>query len=220
MEKHSVSKLIGSPPGYVGYEQGGVLTESVRRRPYQVILFDEAEKAHADVFNLLLQVLDDGRLTDGQGRVVDFKNTIIIMTSNLGSASLISMPLCDAKQEVMLEVRKFFKPEFLNRLDDILFFAPLSSSDTKQIAKLQLEGLKTLLLKQKINLIFSDKALNLIAKKGYDPIYGARPLKRVIQSDVQNAVAKIILEGKLDEHKTIDITEEAGNIMVKLQAFD
>jgi len=217
MEKHSVSKLIGSPPGYVGYEQGGVLTESVRRRPYQVILLDEAEKAHADVFNLLLQVLDDGRLTDSQGRTVDFKNTIIIMTSNLGSASLISMPLSEAKQEVMFEVRKFFKPEFLNRLDDILFFAPLSSDDTKQIAKLQLENLKALLLKQKINLVFSDKALELIAKKGYDQVYGARPLKRVIQRDVQNAVAKIILEGKIDDGKCIEIDQIDGQILVKLQ---
>jgi ATP-dependent Clp protease ATP-binding subunit ClpB len=217
MEKHSVSKLIGSPPGYIGYEQGGVLTESVRRRPYQVILFDEAEKAHSEVFDLLLQILDDGRLTDSHGRTVDFKNTIIILTSNLGSSSMLNTSSLDAKEEVMYEVRKFFKPEFLNRLDDILFFKSLSEEQIQKIAVIQLENLKNLLQKQKINLIYDEAAINVITKKGFDHIYGARPLKRVIQKDLQNAIAKIMLAGEISEQCTINVSAKNDEIQVRLQ---
>ena len=216
MEKHSISRLIGSPPGYVGYEQGGVLTESVRRRPYQVILFDEAEKANTEVFNLLLQILDDGRLTDGQGRVVDFKNTIIILTSNLGSSSMLALPYEEAKQEVLAEVRSFFKPEFLNRLDDILFFIPLTQAETKQIVKIQLEILSNVLLKKKICIEYNDDVLEWLAQKGHDSIYGARPLKRLIQTQVQNTIAKIILEGNIKENERLIISVAAGKLEVEV----
>ncbi len=217
MEKHAVSKLIGSPPGYVGYEQGGVLTESVRRRPYQVILFDEAEKAHSEVFDLLLQILDDGRLTDSHGRTVDFKNTIIILTSNLGSSNLLDSSYEQSKKIVIDEVRKFFKPEFLNRLDELLIFRPLTEEQIRQITIIQFEKLKQDLLKQKIHLTYGEKVIDFITKKGFDQVYGARPLKRVIQKEVQNAIAKIILSGEIEEQCSIDLSVENEAIALKLQ---
>lgn len=209
MEKHSVSRLIGAPPGYVGYEEGGSLTEAVRRRPYQVILFDEVEKAHPDVFNILLQVLDDGRLTDGQGRTVDFRNTLIIMTSNLGSALLakhsgeISEKI---RNQVMDIVREAFRPEFLNRIDEILLFRRLSREDMNGIVKIQLQHLFHLLKDRKITLEVDDLALTWLGDQGYDPTYGARPLKRVIQRELQNPLAMMILEGKIHDGETIHIT--------------
>jgi len=207
MDKHSTSKLIGAPPGYVGYEQGGLLSESVRRRPYQVILFDEAEKAHVEVFNLLLQILDAGRLTDSQGKIIDFKNTIIILTSNLGSELMLEKPLEKVKDEVMGQVRRFFKPEFLNRLDEILLFEPLKQEQIKQIASLQLEKFKLdLLNRHQIHLNYDDKVIDFLAQKGFDPIYGARPLKRVIQKMVQDKVAKIILADEIGPKKSIKLS--------------
>ena len=193
MEKHSVARLIGAPPGYVGYEEGGALTEAVRRRPYQVILFDEVEKAHPDVFNVLLQVLDDGRLTDGQGRVVDFKNTLIVLTSNLG-ADIIAADAGEeitprTKDQVMDVVRKHFRPEFLNRLDEILIFRRLSRENMAGIVDVQLGHLRKLLAEHKITLEMKKDALDWLAESGYDPVYGARPLKRVIQRTLQNPLA-------------------------------
>ena len=185
MEKHSVARLIGAPPGYVGYEEGGALTEAVRRRPYQVVLFDEIEKAHPDVFNVLLQVLDDGRLTDGQGRTVDFRNTLIIMTSNLGSEYLVNQPEGEdsdaVREEVMAVVRAHFRPEFLNRVDEIILFHRLQREQMGKIVDIQIERLQKLLADRKITLELDDKARTGSAEKGYDPAYGARPLKRVIQ---------------------------------------
>lgn len=203
MEKHSVARLIGAPPGYVGYEEGGSLTEAVRRRPYQVILFDEVEKAHPDVFNILLQVLDDGRLTDGQGHTVDFTNTLIIMTSNLGSDILASLPAGksaeEAREPVMEIVRASFRPEFLNRIDEILLFNRLAPEDMKGIVTIQLRRLETLLEERRIAVTIDDKAKEWLGQKGYDPIYGARPLKRVIQKYLQNELASLILEGKITD---------------------
>src|SRR5690606_38307733 len=185
MEKHSVARLIGAPPGYVGYEEGGVLTEAVRRRPYQVILFDEVEKAHSDVFNVLLQVLDDGRLTDGQGRTVDFRNTLIIMTSNLGAEYLVGLPESEtvdaARDQVMAVVQSSFRPEFLNRIDEIILFHRLRREDMGKIVEIQLQRLEKLLVDRKIQLQLDQDAVEWLASKGYDPAYGARPLKRVIQ---------------------------------------
>ena len=200
MEKHSVSRLIGSPPGYIGYDQGGFLTEAVRRKPYQVILFDEIEKAHSDIFNVLLQVLDDGRLTDGQGRTVDFKNTIIILTSNLGS-ELISKNRDeelnnDIKNQIMNVVKSSFKPEFLNRLDDMVVFERLNKVQIEEITKLQLNLLKDILSEQKINIEISSKVVSWIVKKGFDPIYGARPIKRAIQKSIKDSIAQYILENQ------------------------
>src|SRR6202008_4122163 len=196
MEKHAVSRLIGAPPGYVGYDEGGVLTEAVRRRPYQVILFDEVEKAHEDVFNVLLQVLDDGRLTDGQGRTVDFKNTIIVLTSNLGSDILAAQPEGEptamVQGQVMTVVRHHFRPEFLNRLDEIIPFRRLQRSDMASIVNIQLEHLRKLLADRKIGLELDRRALDWLAGEGYDSTYGARPLKRVIQRGLQNPLAGMI----------------------------
>jgi len=207
MDKHSTSKLIGAPPGYVGYEQGGLLSESVRRRPYQVILFDEAEKAHSEVFNLLLQILDAGRLTDSQGKIIDFKNTIVILTSNLGSELMLEKFIDQVKDEVMIQVRRFFKPEFLNRLDEILLFEPLKQEQIKQIASLQLEKFKTdLLNRHQIHLNYDDKVIDFLAQKGFDPIYGARPLKSVIQKLLQDKVAKIILADEIGPKRTIELS--------------
>jgi ATP-dependent Clp protease ATP-binding subunit ClpB len=214
MEKHSVSRLIGAPPGYVGYDEGGVLTEAVRRRPYQVILFDEVEKAHEDVFNVLLQVLDDGRLTDGQGRTVDFKNTIIVLTSNLGSDILAAQPdgadLALAYKEVMQIVRTHFRPEFLNRLDETVLFRRLQRADMAAIVNIQLERLRALLTDRKIALEVDRKAMDWLASNGYDPVYGARPLKRVIQRSLQNPLAGLILEGNVHEDETVHVS--ASNI--------
>ncbi|HXS39814.1 MAG TPA: AAA family ATPase, partial [Stellaceae bacterium] len=208
--KHSVARLIGAPPGYVGYEEGGSLTESVRRRPYQVILFDEVEKAHPDVFNVLLQVLDDGRLTDGQGRTVDFRNTLIVLTSNLGSDILAALPekaeVAKVREQVMAVVRQAFRPEFLNRLDDILIFRRLSRGDMKAIVTIQLERLQKLLTDRKITLTVDNKAKEWLAEIGYDPVYGARPLKRVIQRQLQNPLAEMILAGRIADGETVKVT--------------
>ncbi|MBV9858736.1 MAG: ATP-dependent chaperone ClpB [Alphaproteobacteria bacterium] len=210
MEKHAVSRLIGAPPGYVGYDEGGALTEAVRRRPYQVILFDEVEKAHPDVFNVLLQVLDDGRLTDGQGRTVDFRNALIVLTSNLGSEALANLPetadIEQARAQVMEAVRAAFRPEFLNRLDEILLFRRLSRADMKGIVEIQLERLKKLLADRKIALDLDAQASAWLATAGYDPVYGARPLKRVIQRELQNPLAQQILEGRIPDGTRVDVS--------------
>jgi ATP-dependent Clp protease ATP-binding subunit ClpB len=210
MEKHSVSRLIGAPPGYVGYDEGGVLTESVRRRPYQVILFDEVEKAHEDVFNILLQVLDDGRLTDGQGRTVDFRNTIIVLTSNLGSEILAAQPegepVTMVQGQVMRIVRNHFRPEFLNRLDEIILFRRLQRADMAAIVQIQLDRLRRLLADRKITLDLDRSALEWLAEEGYDATYGARPLKRVIQRSLQNPLAQLILEGAVAEGDTVMVS--------------
>lgn len=206
MEKHSVSRLVGAPPGYVGYDEGGYLTETVRRKPYSVILLDEIEKAHPDVFNILLQVLDDGRLTDGQGRTVDFKNTVIVMTSNIGSTQIHAMeksPYEDIKLVVMEDIKSYFKPEFINRIDEIVVFHGLDKEQIKQIAKIQLSNLANRLAKLDINWQISDEALSHIANAGFDPVYGARPLKRAIQQELENPLAKDILAGKYTVGQTI-----------------
>ena len=210
MEKHAVSRLIGAPPGYVGYDEGGVLTEAVRRRPYQVILFDEVEKAHEDVFNILLQVLDDGRLTDGQGRTVDFSNTIIVLTSNLGSDILAAQPdgepMTLVHAQVMRVVRDHFRPEFLNRLDEIVLFRRLARTDMATIVDIQLGRLRAMLADRKITLDMDETAKDWLANEGYDPVYGARPLKRVIQRSVQNPLAGLLLEGTVREGDTIHVS--------------
>ncbi|HXQ52996.1 MAG TPA: ATP-dependent chaperone ClpB [Stellaceae bacterium] len=218
MEKHSVARLIGAPPGYVGYEEGGALTEAVRRRPYQVILFDEIEKAHPDVFNVLLQVLDDGRLTDGQGRTVDFRNTLIVLTSNIGSEVLAALPegrdMSVARGQVMEMVRAAFRPEFLNRLDEILIFRRLSRDDMKGIVVIQLVRLQKLLAERKITLDLDDKARAWLAEAGYDPVYGARPLKRVIQRELQNPLAELILKGRIVDGETVAVTTGEGGLAI------
>ena len=211
MEKHSVSRLIGAPPGYVGYEEGGYLTEAVRRRPYSIVLLDEIEKAHPDVFNILLQILDDGRLTDGQGRTVDFKNTVIIMTSNLGSHYIMELGPTryeEMKDKVMEVLRQSFKPEFLNRIDDIIIFHALTREHIRRIVDIQLEHLQQLLENRKLKLEVDDKAKDRLANLGYDPNYGARPLKRVIQKELQDPLAMEILSGKYKEGDTIHVTVE------------
>ncbi len=214
MEKHAVSRLIGAPPGYVGYDEGGALTEAVRRRPYQVVLFDEIEKAHPDVFNVLLQVLDDGRLTDGQGRTVDFKNTLIIMTSNMGSEYLVNLPdgqdVDVVKDQVMDVVKQSFRPEFLNRVDDIILFHRLMRQHMGSIVDIQLERLTKLLSERKITVQLSDDAKVLLAEKGYDPAYGARPLKRVIQKMIQDPLAEEILSGRVKDGDSVDVDVKAG----------
>jgi ATP-dependent Clp protease ATP-binding subunit ClpB len=209
MEKHAVARLIGAPPGYVGYEEGGALTEAVRRRPYQVILFDEIEKAHPDVFNVLLQVLDDGRLTDGQGRTVDFRNTLIVLTSNLGSDIIADLSekadIEKVRDKVMDIVREAFRPEFLNRLDEILLFRRLSRTDMARIVEIQLRHLETLLAGRHMRLMLEESAKAWLAEAGYDPVYGARPLKRVIQRHLQNPLATLILEGRIKDGETIRV---------------
>ena len=215
MEKHSVARMIGAPPGYVGYEEGGALTEGVRRRPYQVVLLDEIEKAHPDVFNVLLQVLDDGRLTDGQGRTVDFKNTLIIMTSNLGGEILAAQSeghdSDEIRDQVMEVVRAAFRPEFLNRLDETLLFHRLTRDQMSGIVEVQLGRLRKMLVERKITLDLDAQALAWLADKGYDPVYGARPLKRVIQRELQNPLAGLILAGKVAEGDSVHIaTDESG----------
>ena len=209
MEKHSVSRLIGAPPGYVGYDEGGALTEAVRRRPYQVVLFDEVEKAHPDVFNVLLQVLDDGRLTDGQGRTVDFKNTLIVMTSNLGSEFLVALhenqDVDEVREQVMSVVRASFRPEFLNRLDEIILFHRLKRAHMGAIVDIQLLRLKKLLADRKIEITLSEPARELLSEKGYDPAYGARPLKRVIQKSIQDPLAEEILAGRVKDGDGVEV---------------
>ncbi len=218
MEKHSVARLIGSPPGYVGYDQGGALTEAVRRKPYSVILFDEVEKAHPDVFNVLLQVLDDGRLTDGQGRTIDFTNTVIILTSNLGAHHLADLKdgqdVEKARDKVMADVRAAFRPEFLNRLDDIILFSRLDRSMMTNIVNVQLRGLEKMLAEREMAVGISDEAKKWLADQGYDPVYGARPLKRVIQNEVQNRLARLILEDELGPGSQIQVTLDKGEIKV------
>jgi ATP-dependent Clp protease ATP-binding subunit ClpB len=215
MEKHSVARLIGAPPGYVGYEEGGALTEAVRRRPYQVVLFDEIEKAHPDVFNVLLQVLDDGRLTDGQGRTVDFKNTLIIMTSNLGAEFLVMQQEGDSSavhDEIMQVVRAHFRPEFLNRVDEIILFHRLRREDMASIVDIQIRRLSRLLEDRKITLQLDDKARALLAAKGYDPAYGARPLKRVIQKELQDPLAEALLAGQIVDGSTVRVSTDAQGL--------
>ncbi len=219
MEKHSVSRLIGAPPGYVGYEEGGYLTEAVRRRPYSLILLDEVEKAHADVFNILLQVLDDGRLTDGQGRTVDFRNTVIVMTSNLGSHQIQELSgdgsaeaYTQMKAAVMGVVQAHFRPEFINRLDDIVVFHPLDKAQIKSIARIQLQGLEKRLAERGLKLDLDDPALELLGNVGFDPVYGARPLKRAIQSQVENPLAQQILSGQYTSGDTVRVRTEGGHL--------
>jgi ATP-dependent Clp protease ATP-binding subunit ClpB len=217
MEKHAVARMIGAPPGYVGYEEGGQLTEAVRRRPYSVILFDEIEKAHQDVFNVLLQILDDGRLTDSKGRVVDFKNTVLIMTSNLGSREIQAAaenPLADRdiRNEVLQVVRGHFKPEFLNRIDDIVVFQQLSRDEISTIIDIQLEKLRAMLADRGVTLDLEQSAKDLLVTEGYDPVYGARPLKRAIQSMIQNPLAVKLLNGEIGSGQTVKVTAEDGEM--------
>jgi ATP-dependent Clp protease ATP-binding subunit ClpB len=210
MEKHAVARLIGAPPGYVGYEEGGALTEAVRRRPYQVILFDEIEKAHPDVFNVLLQVLDDGRLTDGQGHTVDFRNTLIIMTSNLGAEFLVNQPEGEdtdtVRDQVMTLVRAAFRPEFLNRVDEIILFHRLKKADMGSIVDIQVARVQRLLDERKIALVLDPGARDWLAEKGWDPAYGARPLKRVIQKSVQDPLAEMILAGRIKDGESVTVS--------------
>jgi ATP-dependent Clp protease ATP-binding subunit ClpB len=216
MEKHTVARLIGAPPGYVGYEEGGQLSEAIRRKPYSVILFDEIEKAHADVFNVLLQVLDDGRITDGQGRTVDFKNAVIIMTSNIGSQYITGSENAEQREARVLEaLRQHFRPEFLNRIDEIIIFDRLNEEDLKQIVEIQLRRLTSRLEKQKITLELSDEAKALIAREGYDPVYGARPLKRAIQKRILDPLSRDLLEGKFHDGQTIRVTEKNDALVFK-----
>jgi ATP-dependent Clp protease ATP-binding subunit ClpB len=218
MEKHAVARLIGAPPGYVGFDEGGQLTEAIRRRPYAVVLFDEIEKAHPDVFNVLLQVLDDGRLTDSKGRTVDFKNTVIILTSNIGASNLSTAwaqgeeGFTDAKNRVMEELRKHFRPEFLNRVDDVVVFHPLAESQLEHIVDLRLNDLRKLLDARHITLELTDAARKAIFKAGYDRAYGARPLKRAIQRLVQDPLAMRILDGSVLHGDTVKIDAEGGKL--------
>ena len=216
MEKHSVSRLIGAPPGYVGYDEGGQLTEAVRRRPYSVILFDEIEKAHPDVFNVLLQILDDGRVTDNQGRVIDFKNTIIIMTSNLGARAFEqSTEVTDAvRNEIMHDIHAFFKPEFLNRIDEIIIFHKLSKDNVRDIIRIQLDMLANRLKDRDINVVFTDKLIDLITQVGYDPDFGARPIKRAIQTYIENALSKEIIKGSITEKQTVTIDAVGEEVVI------
>jgi ATP-dependent Clp protease ATP-binding subunit ClpB len=218
MEKHSVARLIGAPPGYVGYEEGGGLTEAVRRKPYAVILLDEVEKAHPDVFNVLLQALDDGRMTDGQGRTVDFKNTVIVMTSNLGSQMIQQMTGDDyqvIKLAVMGEVKSYFRPEFINRIDEVVVFHALDEKHIQSIAKIQLQYLESRLAKLEMTLQVSEAALTEIAQAGFDPVFGARPLKRAIQAKIENPLAREILEGRFAAKDTIKVDCSKGAWLFK-----
>ena len=232
MEKHSVSKFIGSPPGYVGFEDGGQLTEKIRKRPYSVILFDEVEKAHPDVFNILLQVLEDGILTDAQGRKIDFKNTVIIMTSNLGAKEILgnssshlgfasagtdskSSERDNIREKVMEQVKRAFKPEFLNRIDEIIVFDRLSEENIESIARLMLSSLSDRLNANSISVEFDDEAVKKIAKKGFDPVYSARPLRRAIQSDIEDMLSEMIIDGSVKKSDNITVTVEDDNFAVK-----
>ena len=221
MEKHSVARLIGAPPGYVGYDEGGQLTEAVRRKPYAVVLFDEVEKAHPDVFNVMLQILDDGRITDSKGNTVDFKNTILIMTSNIGSQYLLEGIgedgefLPDTEQKVMGDLRNYFRPEFLNRLDETILFKPLSEKEIGSIVELLMADLNKRLADKELAVKLTDAAKEEVVKKGYDPIYGARPLKRYLQKNVETLVARAILQGTLRMGDTITIDVEGGELTVR-----
>src|SRR4030095_5697155 len=216
-ERHTVSRLVGAPPGYVGYDEGGQLTEAVRRRPYSVILFDEIEKAHPDVFNILLQILDDGRLTDSQGRTVDFRNTVIIMTSNIGSTYILEHAEADwalVETQVTQAMRSHFKPQFLNRVDDIIIFRPLGTEQIEHIVGLQLKRFERLLADRKLTIDLTPGARRQLAEEGYDPAFGARPLKRAIQRLIQNPLAMQILEGKFQEGDHIRVREGPGGTFV------
>jgi ATP-dependent Clp protease ATP-binding subunit ClpB len=220
MEKHSVARLIGAPPGYVGYEEGGFLTEAVRRRPYSIVLMDEIEKAHPEVFNILLQILDDGRLTDGHGRTVDFKNSVVIMTSNIGSQWIMDLGEKDyeeMRRRVMDAVRAHFKPEFLNRVDELIIFHSLGLKEIKAIVEIQVKKLEQRLLEKRIQLKMSEKAKEWLAKEGFDPAYGARPLKRVIQKEIQDKLALMLLEGKFKEGDSIiaEVNERKGELVFR-----
>jgi ATP-dependent Clp protease ATP-binding subunit ClpB len=212
-ERHTVSRLIGAPPGYVGYDEGGQLTEAVRRKPYSVVLFDEIEKAHPEVFNTLLQLLDDGRLTDGHGRTVNFKNTVVIMTSNIGSHYIMELGPEAAEPKVMEALRQHFRPEFLNRIDDIIMFHSLSRSDLARIVEIQLAHLRRLLAERKLWLELTDAATMHLAEVGYDPTFGARPLKRVIQRELQDPLALALLQGEFQEGDTIRVDFTEGSIV-------
>jgi ATP-dependent Clp protease ATP-binding subunit ClpB len=211
-EKHTVSRLVGAPPGYVGYEEGGQLTEPIRRRPYSVVLLDEVEKAHADVFNTLLQVLDDGRLTDGQGHTVDFRNTVVIMTSNLGSQYLLDEDLDEQamRGRVMEAVRAHFRPEFLNRLDEVLIFHRLSRSQLRAIVDIQLARVAGRFAQRDLGLDVTDAAKDWLAARGYDPVFGARPLKRVLRRELEDQVALALLDGRVHEGRTVTVDVDAG----------
>lgn len=220
MEKHTVSRLIGAPPGYVGFEEGGQLTEAIRRRPYAVILFDEIEKAHPDVFNIMLQILDDGRLTDAQGHTVDFRNTIIIMTSNIGSQYILDLAGDDSRysemqERVMEAMRANFRPEFLNRIDEIIIFHSLRRDQLREIVKLQVQRLEQRLGDRKMSLRFSEAALDFLAEVGYDPVYGARPLKRAIQRELETQIAKAILRGEFHDGDTLFVDVENERLSFK-----
>jgi len=223
MEKHSVARLIGAPPGYVGYEEGGYLTEAIRRRPYAVVLFDEIEKAHQDVFNVLLQILDDGRLTDGQGRTVNFTNTVLIMTSNIGSQYLADVAGSSAKglvaddeekmtERVLAAMKEHFRPEFINRVDDLVVFHPLGKSEIAAIVDIQLGRLAGLLMGRNLTLTLTDKARNLLVEHGWDPVYGARPLKRAIQKYLVDPLSTGLLEGKFKDGQAVKADAKAGKI--------
>jgi ATP-dependent Clp protease ATP-binding subunit ClpB len=215
MEKHSVARLIGAPPGYVGYEEGGYLTEAVRRRPYSVILFDEIEKAHQDVFNILLQILDDGRLTDGQGRTVNFTNTVLIMTSNIGSQYLTEVAGNEEQmtERVLAAMKEHFRPEFINRVDDLVIFHPLGKEQIASIVDIQLRRLDKLLATRDIALTLTDRAKDLLAKRGWDPVYGARPLKRAIQKYVVDPLSTAILEGRIKEGQNVTADAKGDSIV-------
>ncbi len=220
MEKHTVSRLVGAPPGYIGYEEGGQLTEAVRRRPYRVILFDEVEKAHQDVFNILLQVLEDGRLTDGHGRTVDFRNAIIIMTSNLGSQYLRNLDPEDraafelVRVQIQEELRRTLRPEFLNRIDEIIVFRPLTRRDLERIVELQLAGLGKRLAERHVQLDVTPAAKTLLARDGYNPDYGARPLRRLIQRTVENPISRQLLAGELREGGTVVVDAKGDEVVI------
>jgi ATP-dependent Clp protease ATP-binding subunit ClpB len=214
-EKHTVARLLGAPPGYVGYDEGGQLTELVRRRPYAVVLFDEIEKAHPDVFNVLLQILDDGRLTDGQGRTVDFRNTVLIMTSNLAGQLIQEMSdrtFEEVRDAVNVVLRDHFRPEFLNRVDEVVVFKPLTEQQLTKIVDIQLVRLEKRLADRRIKLVVTDAARRLLAQRGWDPVYGARPLKRAIQRMVQDPLAMQLLEGKFSEGDTVEVDVAGGEL--------
>jgi ATP-dependent Clp protease ATP-binding subunit ClpB len=222
MEKHAVARLICAPPGYVGYEEGGQLTEAVRRRPYCVILFDEIEKAHHDVFNVLLQILDDGRLTDSQGRVVDFKNTVVIMTSNIGSQMILEYRgSADSeayelmKDSVLAELRRHFRPEFLNRVDEIVVFHSLTEEDLKRILDIQLNRLRSRLAERHIQIELTERAATHLAREGYDPVYGARPLKRAIQKELETPIGRRILKGEIRDGQIVSVDWQDGTFTFK-----
>ena len=223
MEKHTVSRLLGAPPGYVGYEEGGQLTEAVRRKPYTVVLFDEIEKAHHDVFNVLLQILDDGRATDAQGRTVDFKNTVIIMTSNVGSPLLLEGLTATgeirpaAREAVLRELRAHFRPEFLNRVDDVVLFKPLTFEEIQSIVELLLRDLRRRLAERRIDLQLSDAAREHVARTGYDPVYGARPLKRTLQRQIETRLGRALVAGQVADGSTVRVDLENGDLAFHIE---